>query len=117
MTKRIIITGSEGLLGTEITRYLESQGNTVIRCDLQLGHDLTDEEFVKQFFIDNPADALVNLYAVNPHVDAKDNSTNMFDITLDSLNLYLQVNLLSLFWITGKHARTKHTMLEMIILT
>ena len=69
-------------------------------------HDfITDEEFVKQFFIDNPADALVNLYAVNPHVDTKDNSTNMFDITLDSLNLYLQVNLLSLFSVCREFAR------------
>ena len=105
MSKRIIITGSEGLLGKEITKYLESVGNTVIRCELQLGHDLTDEDFVRNFFENNKADALVNLYAVNPHVDEKDNSTNMFDISLDSLNLYLQVNLLSLFSVCREFAR------------
>lgn len=103
--KKIIVTGSEGLLGTEICRYLESQGNQVIRCDLSLGHDLTDEEFVKDFFSKNKGDALVNLYAVNPHVDKKDNSTNLFDITLDSLNEYLQVNLLSLFSVCREFAR------------
>ena len=63
MNKKIIITGSEGLLGSEISRYLESLGNTIIRCDLQLGHDLTDESFVKKFFQENKADSLVNLYA------------------------------------------------------
>ena len=86
MNKRIIITGSEGLLGTEISRYLEETGNTVIRCDLRLGHDLTDEQFVKDFFEKNKADCLVNTYAINPHVGTADESTNMFNIDLESLN-------------------------------
>jgi len=106
--KKIIITGSEGLLGKEITKHLQDLGNTIIRCDLQLGHDLTNESFVRSFFANNKADCLVNLYAVNPHVDSKDNSTNMFDITLDSLNLYLQVNLLSLFSVCREFARNNN---------
>ena len=97
INKKIIIAGSEGLLGKEITRYLESLENIIIRCDLSLGQDLTDENFVKNFFKENKADCLINLYAVNPHIDSKEQSTNLFDITLNSLNLYLQVNLLSLF--------------------
>ena len=105
MNKKIIITGSEGLLGTEISRYLEELGNIVIRCDLQLGHDLTDERFVKDFFKQNKADCLVNTYAINPHVDLGDQSTNMFNIGLESLNQYLQVNLLSLFSVCREFAR------------
>ena len=46
---KIIISGSEGLLGKEISKFLEKE-NAVIKLDLTLGHDLTDEEFVKQFF-------------------------------------------------------------------
>tara|TARA_R100000234_G_scaffold10953_1_gene6177 strand:+ start:5660 stop:6343 length:684 start_codon:yes stop_codon:yes gene_type:complete len=106
MNKRIIITGSEGLLGTEISRYLEESGNTVIRCDLQLGHDLTDEQFVKDFFEKNKADCLVNTYAINPHVGTEDESTNMFNIDLESLNQYLQVNLLSLFSVCREFAKS-----------
>ena len=30
MNKKIIIAGSEGLLGSEISRYLEEQGNLII---------------------------------------------------------------------------------------
>ena len=105
MNKRIIITGSEGLLGTEISRYLEESGNTVIRCDLQLGHDLTDEQFVKDFFEKNKADCLVNTYAINPDVGTEDESTNMFNIDLESLNQYLQVNLLSLFSVCREFAK------------
>ena len=105
MIKKIIIAGSEGLLGTEISKYLEDLGHQIIKCDLQLGHDLTNEEFVKDFFFKNKADCLINLYAVNPHVDKADQSTNMFDITLNSLNLYLQVNLISLFSVCREFAR------------
>ena len=41
----IIITGSEGLLGKEISTYL-SKKHEIIGLDLILGHDLTDENFV-----------------------------------------------------------------------
>jgi NAD(P)-dependent dehydrogenase (short-subunit alcohol dehydrogenase family) len=109
MNKKIIITGSEGLLGSEITPYLESLGNEIVRCDLQLGHDLTDEDFVKSFFAEHRADCLVNLYAVNPHVDQRDFSTNLFDISLDSLNSYLEVNLLSLFSVCREFARNSES--------
>lgn len=117
MSQTIIIAGSEGLLGTEITRYLLSKNNNVIRCDLSLGHDLNNESFVKTFFENNKADCLINLYAINPHVDktgfvtvsSEDISTNMFDISLDSVNAYLQTNILSLFSVCREYARNnKH---------
>jgi len=103
--KKIIVTGSEGLFGSEITEFLESIGNKVFRVDLKLGHDLTDEKFVKTFFKDNCADCLLNLYALNPHVDKGDNYTNLFDVTLKSLNDYLDVNLVSLFSVCREYAR------------
>jgi len=46
---KIIVTGSEGLLGKEIVNYLE-KNNDVVKLDLVLGHDLTDETFVKKWF-------------------------------------------------------------------
>ncbi len=46
----VIVTGSMGCLGTEISEYLRSKDYKVIECDLQLGHDLTDETFVQNFF-------------------------------------------------------------------
>ena len=64
---KIIITGSEGLLGTEISKYLE-QKNKVLKLDLNLGHDLNDENFVRKWFADNKADCLVNCFALNDHV-------------------------------------------------
>lgn len=103
--KKIIVTGSEGLFGSEIVKYLESIGHTVIKVDLKLGHDLNDEEFVKSFFKRNKADCLLNLFALNPHVDNGKNYTNLFDVTLESLNDYLEVNLVSLFSVCREYAR------------
>ena len=65
---KIIITGSEGLLGKEITTYLKKE-HEVTRLDLVLGHDLTDENFVKNWFSKNKADCLVNCFAMNDHVE------------------------------------------------
>ena len=42
---KIIVTGSEGLLGKEIVKHLE-KNNDVIKLDLISGEDLTDESFV-----------------------------------------------------------------------
>ena len=43
---KVIITGSEGLLGKEITKFL-SKNHKVEKLDIVLGHDLSDEKFVK----------------------------------------------------------------------
>ena len=40
---KIIITGSEGLIGKELCKYL-SKKNKIIKLDLVLGHDLSDEK-------------------------------------------------------------------------
>ena len=47
---KIIVTGSEGLLGKEICKFLKDQKHSILKLDLILGHDLTDEKFVKSWF-------------------------------------------------------------------
>ena len=49
---KIIITGSEGLLGKEISKFL-SKENSIIKLDITKGHDLSDEKFVKKWFKNN----------------------------------------------------------------
>ena len=101
---KIIVTGSEGLLGKEISQYLEKK-NEVIKVDLQLGHELTNEEIVKEFFKENKADCLVNCFAFNDHVKKGEKRGTIFDLTLESFNEFLEVNLTALFSVCRQYAQ------------
>ena len=102
--KKIIIAGSEGLLGSEVSKYFESIGSEVVRIDMKLGHDLTDEKMVKNIMsINKQADVLFTPFAINPQPD--DDSFDLFSLPLSSLNEYLNVNLLSLFSVCREFAK------------
>jgi len=102
------MTGSEGLIGSELTKYL-SKNFEVLKLDLQLGHDLTDESFVKEWFKNNTADCLVNCFAMNDHVEKNQKRGTLFDITLESFSQFLQVNLVSLFSVCREFARNNNS--------
>ena len=102
---KIIVAGSEGLIGKSVSSHLEECGHEVIRCDLALGHDLTNEEFTKRFFKKNPADALVNLFALNDHLDAERTSSDLYEISLQSFSDYMHCNLTTLFSVCREYAR------------
>ncbi len=101
---KIIITGSEGLLGKEISKYL-AKTNKILRLDLALGHNLTDEVFVKKWFKQNKADALVNCFALNDHVEKNKKRGTLFDITLESFSKFMDINLVALFSVCREYAR------------
>ena len=105
---KIVVTGSEGLLGTEITQYLQLK-NEVIKLDLLLGHDLSDENFVRKWFSENKCDCLVNCFALNDHVEAGQTRGTLFDITLDSFSKFLDINLTSLFSVCREFARNNQS--------
>ena len=67
---KIIITGSEGLIGKELVNHLQ-KNHQILKLDLSLGHDLTDEKFVKSWLKKNKANSLINCFAMNDHVDNK----------------------------------------------
>ena len=82
---KIVVTGSEGLLGKEISKYLEKK-HQVYRLDVLLGHDLTNEDFVKKWFKKNKANCLVNCFALNDHVTIGEKRRTLFDITFESFS-------------------------------
>ena len=106
---KIIVTGSEGLIGKKVTPFFSRSGYEVIKCDLSLGHDLTDENFVKEFFRENKSKYLLNLFAFNDHITGTATSNNLFDITLKSFDKYLNVNLTSLFSVCREYAKSNNT--------
>jgi len=101
---RIAITGSEGLLGKEITNYL-LKNHKVFKLDLQLGHNLSDEKFVKSWFSKNKIDALVNCFALNDHVTPGEKRGTLFDVSLQSFSKFLEINLTTLFSVCREFAR------------
>ena len=101
---KIAITGSEGLLGKEITNYL-SKNHKVFKLDLELGHNLSDEKFVRNWFKKNKVDALVNCFALNDHVEPGEKRGTLFDITLQSFSKFLEINLTTLFSVCREFAR------------
>ena len=102
---KVIVTGSEGLIGKSLCDSLEKHNHSVLRIDLSLGHDLTDEKFVKDYFIKNNANALVNLFALNHHIKNGNSNNNLLDITLESFKNYLDINLTALLSVCREFAR------------
>ena len=94
--KKITLTGSEGIIGMELSKYL-SKKFKIIKLDLKLGHDLTDEKFVKNWFQKNQSDYLINCFAINDHISKKRENENLFDLPLENFSTYLDTNLVSLF--------------------
>lgn len=100
--RKITITGSEGLIGKELCKFFKN--DCIIKLDLKLGHDLTDESFVKNWFKKNPTDYLINCFAINDHVDKKKSKKTLFDISLKQFSTYMEVNLTSLFSVCRQFA-------------
>jgi len=100
----IIVTGSEGLIGTQLCNFLENN-HKILRLDLKLGHDLTNEDFVKKWFSKNKATSLVNCFALNDHVDNKRKKQTLYDFSLQSFSDFMNVNLTSLFSVCREFAR------------
>lgn len=101
---KIIITGSEGLIGSELSAFL-GINHEIIKLDLLLGHDLTDESFVKDWFSKNKANAIVNCFALNDHVKEGQKRGTLFDQDLVTLSKYFTINLVSLFSVCREFAR------------
>ena len=64
--KKVVITGGEGLIGTKLKEHFKDKFE-VLSLDISLGHDLTNENFVKRFFEENKnLYGLIVLHAYNP---------------------------------------------------
>ena len=105
----VIITGSKGLIGSSITSFLQKQGYYVIEADLSLGHDLSNEKFVKDYFSQNKkVNALINLFALNDHMDSARSSSKLMDIDLSVFEKYMKINVTSLFSVCREFARNNN---------
>tara|TARA_Y100000590_G_C15687511_1_gene1002163 strand:- start:834 stop:1514 length:681 start_codon:yes stop_codon:yes gene_type:complete len=104
--RNITITGSEGLIGTQLTKFFEDDdGVEINRLDLSLGHDLSDEKFVSNWFKKNPTDYLVNCFGLNDHVTKEEKNHTLFDVPLENVSKYMEINVTALFSVCREFAR------------
>lgn len=104
--RKVIVAGSEGVIGRALVPALLTMPDVeVVPFDLALGHDLTDETQVAGLFAAH-ADAqyLVNLFAINDHVDAGRAKPDLFEVSLDVLRRYCEINLVALFSVCRQFA-------------
>ena len=95
--KKIVITGSEGLIGTKLKEYFHNKFE-ILNLDISLGHDLTDENFVKDFFAKNKnLYGLIVLHAYNPLPLKNTTKIEPVDFDLNEIKDYLNVNVISAF--------------------
>jgi NAD(P)-dependent dehydrogenase (short-subunit alcohol dehydrogenase family) len=106
---RIILTGADGFLGKNISEYLASINHDVLGLDLNFGHDLSNESFVRGWFTDHAADVLINCFAINDHVSPQNQRQGFLDIGLRNFEAFLSVNVTSLFSVCREFIRNNHT--------
>ena len=103
--KKVIVAGSDGLLGKVIQESFEELGAIVVGVDIKKGNDLSDEMEVKDLMLKHANfDVLITPFALNPQPDEA--SWDIFNLPLESLENYLRVNLLALFLVCREFAKT-----------
>ena len=100
-----IVTGSSGFLGGRVVKFLTEQGHSVLGIDLTTGHDLSCEEFTKDFFSKHSARNLINLFAVNDKVESISEQTDIFNLDLDHFRKTLEINVVTLFSVCREFIR------------
>jgi len=98
---KIIVTGATGLIGRTLVPCLREKGHEVIECSRSLGHDLTDEKFVEEFFSKHRARALVNLFGLD---DKKLITKHVCAFPLEEIRDYLETNVVSLYSVCSQFA-------------
>jgi len=96
--KRLVITGSEGLIGKKLAAHFEKEYE-VLRLDRTLGHDLTDEKFVAEWFAKNTGlYGIIICHAYNP-VPLKGTTKRIepTEVPLSEIRDYFEVNSVSAF--------------------
>ena len=93
---KIILLGSNGLVGKEFKKYFEKK-HELIALDKE-DIDLNNQKQVKIFFRKNAADVLINLFGKNEHITKKKKSlTSTLDVSEEEIMDYFKINTILVF--------------------
>lgn len=97
MKKKLVITGSEGLIGKKLVEHFKDTYE-VLPLDRTLGHDLTDEAFVAEWFTENTGlYGIIVCHAYNPVPLPNAKKIEPLDVPLSEIRDYFEVNAVSAF--------------------
>ena len=95
--KRLVITGSKGLIGTKLTQHFKGEYE-ILSLDLELGHDLSDEVFVNKWFSKNKnLYGIIVCHAYNPLPIENTKKVEPIDVPLSEIRDYMEINVVSAF--------------------
>lgn len=96
-SKSLLITGSEGLVGKYLVKHLEKLYR-IVKLDLTLKHDLTNEDFVRNWFQKNKnLYGMIVCHAYNPVPKSDSKKVEPTEVSLKEIRDYLEVNTVSVF--------------------
>ena len=95
--KRLVITGSKGLIGTKLVQHFKGEYE-ILSLDLELGHDLSDEVFVNKWFSKNKnLYGIIVCHAYNPLPIENTKKVEPIDVPLSEIRDYMEINVVSAF--------------------
>lgn len=95
--KRLVITGSEGLIGKKLVQHFKDTYE-VLSLDRTLGHDLSDEAFVAKWFSEHKdIYGMIVCHAYNPVPTKDSKKIEPTDVPLSEVRDFLEVNAVSAF--------------------
>lgn len=95
--KKIVITGSKGLIGRKLTSHYRNLYD-IEELDLALGHDLTDEKFVNEWFsLNKNIYATIICHAFNPVPHQHSKKIEPVDFSLKEIRDFMETNLISAY--------------------
>src|SRR5690242_16961727 len=74
MSMRVLVTGSEGLVGSEVQAVLAANGHEVVGYDVRHGQDILDMSALTTASIG--CEAVIHLAAANTHFAASENEAS-----------------------------------------
>lgn len=79
---RVLITGSEGFVGSETCKLLLENGHEVLRFDIMEGYDIRDKQQFEDFVIEYDPDRILHLAAIARFADADKNPLLAHDVNV-----------------------------------
>lgn len=94
---KLVITGSEGLIGKHLVNYFK-KNFAILKLDIALGHDLTNDSFVIEWFKKNRnLSGMIVCHAYNPTPYMSNEKIEPIDVSLSEIRKYLEINTVSVF--------------------